>query len=262
MLPVLDKPAIQYVVEEAVASLYDQILLVTGRHKRSIEDHFDRSAELEKILADRGDQEGLRRILKVGELTNLLFVRQKEPRGLGDAVMAADRYLDGESFGLLLGDDICISQEPCQMQIRRVFEERGSSVVAVQEIPKDKVSRYGVVAGREEGGGILRIETIQEKPPVKEARSNLVVVGRYHFTPAIMDCLRNVAKRERTEVGLTPAIGELLKMGAVYAVRYEGRRYDIGYKAGWLQANIELGLENPEFASEFLKRSFRTGRTD
>ncbi|HYT00822.1 MAG TPA: UTP--glucose-1-phosphate uridylyltransferase [Thermoplasmata archaeon] len=254
MLPLLDKPAIQYVVEEAVASGYRDILLVTGRHKRSIEDHFDRSAELEQYLSDRGNESALEKVRAVSRLANLLYVRQKEPRGLGDAILAGQDYLDAEPFGLLLGDDVCIASEPCQRQVAELFEKRSASVIAVQEAPEHQLSKYGVVSGEWEQPGILKVRAIQEKPSPSQASSNLVIIGRYHFTEGILSAIRDEARDDKKEVGLTPAINRLLTREDVFAVRFPGKRYDIGDKAGWLFANLELGLTNPEFSPSLIAR--------
>src|SRR6266508_1285562 len=254
MLPLLDKPAIQYVVEEAVASGYRDILLVTGRHKRSIEDHFDRAAELEQYLLERGNKSHLEKVRAVSRLANLLYVRQKEPRGLGDAILAGQDYLDGQAFGLLLGDGICVSQEPCQGLVGRVFKDRSASVIAVQEAPLEQLSKYGVVSGQWEESDVMKVRGVQEKPHPSRASSNLVIIGRYHFTEGVLDAIRREAQDSEHDVGLTPAINRLLQQEDVFAVRYPGRRYDVGDKAGWLIANIELGLSHPEFSSELVAK--------
>jgi len=255
MLPVLDKPAIQYVVEEALASGYDPIVLVTGRHKRTIEDHFDRSTELEQYLAERGEKTALRQVREIASLANLLYVRQKEPRGLGHAVLTAADYIDDEPFGLLLGDDICVSPNPCQRQLLETYRRRGASVIACQEVPRERVSKYGVVVpGDEVGDGLVRITEIQEKPRIADAKSRMVVIGRYQFTEGILKSLRSLEKTDSKEIELTSAINDLLRHESVFALAFTGKRYDIGDRAGWLMANLELALERAEFGAEIRQR--------
>ncbi|HEX9341589.1 MAG TPA: UTP--glucose-1-phosphate uridylyltransferase [Thermoplasmata archaeon] len=254
MLPVLDKPAIQYVIEEAVHSGYDRIVLVTGRHKRSIEDHFDRSAELEQYLSDRGDVAALEQVKAIAGLANLMFVRQKEPRGLGHAVLTAAEYIDDAPFGLLLGDDLCASPVPCQQQLLESFRSTGASVIACQEVPRENVSKYGVIVAGEDRGDVFRIREIQEKPSAAAAKSNFVIVGRYQFTPGVLDSLRREAKSHSAEVDLTPAINDLIHHEDVFALPFGGKRYDIGDKAGWLLANLELGLGRDDFAAEIRRK--------
>jgi len=257
MLPVLDKPAIQYVIEEAVHSGYDRIVLVTGRHKRAIEDHFDRSTELEQYLTDRGDFAALEQVKAIADLANLFFVRQKEPRGLGHAILTAAEYIEDEPFGLLLGDDICVSSVPCQLQLLESFRETGASVIACQQVPREKISKYGVIAVGDARGGMFRIREIQEKPSPDFAKSNFVIVGRYQFTPGVLDSLRREGKSRSAEVSLTPAINDLIKREDVFALPFGGRRYDIGDKAGWLMANLELGLTRDDFGAE-IRRKYPT----
>lgn len=246
MLPVLDKPAIQYVVEEAVESGCREILIVTGRGKRAIEDHFDRNVELEDYLRRQDKLKELEQMLRVGNLANIMYVRQKEPLGLGHAVSCAEQYVGKEPFAVLLGDDICIDRDPCTKQLIKVFEKRNATVLAVQEVPRSKVSSYGIVTGSKIGKNLYRVEDIVEKPSPDRVKSNLATIGRYVFVPGIFERLKTAKPGVGGEIQLTDAIRSLLKGEEVLAVHFKGRRYDIGDKLSWLSANIELAAERPE----------------
>lgn len=246
MLPVLDKPAIQFVVEEAVESGCREILIVTGRGKRTIEDHFDRNVELEDYLRSKGKLKELEQMLKVGSLANIMYVRQKEPLGLGHAVSCAEQYVGKEPFAVLLGDDICIDGEPCTKQLVNVFQKHNAMVLAVQEVPRDKISSYGIVTGSKIGEDLYKVEDIIEKPSPDKVRSSLATIGRYVFTPGIFERLKTAKPGVGGEIQLTDAIRSLLKDEEVLAVRFKGRRYDVGDKLSWLRANIDLAAERPE----------------
>lgn len=246
MLPVLDKPAIQFVVEEAVESGCREILIVTGRGKRAIEDHFDRNVELEDYLRSKGKLKELEQMLKVGSLANIMYVRQKEPLGLGHAVSCAEQYVGKEPFAVLLGDDICIDGEPCTKQLVNVFQKHNAMVLAVQEVPRDKISSYGIVTGSKIGEDLYKVEDIIEKPSPDKVRSSLATIGRYVFTPGIFERLKTAKPGVGGEIQLTDAIRSLLKDEEVLAVRFKGRRYDVGDKLSWLRANIDLAAERPE----------------
>jgi len=246
MLPVLDKPAIQYVVEEAVESGCREILIVTGRGKRAIEDHFDRNVELEGYLRRREKLKELEQMLSVGNLANIMYIRQKEPLGLGHAVSYAEQYVGKEPFAVLLGDDICIDKDPCTKQLISVFEKRNATVLAVQEVPRSKISSYGIVTGSKIGENLYKVDEIVEKPSPSRTKSNLATIGRYVFLPEIFEKLGKAVPGVGGEIQLTDAIRSLLASEEVLAVHFKGRRYDIGDKLSWLSANIELAVQRPE----------------
>lgn len=250
MLPVLEKPAIQYVVEEAVDSGMRDILIVTGRGKRAIEDHFDRSIELEDYLRKFAKGKELEQTLKVGNLANIMYVRQKEPLGLGHAVLCAEPYVGDEAFSVLLGDDICFAAIPCARQLRQVFEKKNAAVLAVQEVRKEKVGAYGIVTGKSVGDGLYKVEDIVEKPKPGEVDSTLATIGRYILVSEVFETLKSVKPGVGGEIQLTDAIRALVKREDVYTLRFEGKRYDIGDKASWLRANIELAMARPEYRDE------------
>ena len=246
MLPVVDKPAIQYVVEEAVESGIEDILIITGRGKRAIEDHFDKSVELEGYLWSKDKMEELRTVQQISEMARIFYVRQKEPLGLGHAVLCAREYVNDDDFAVLLGDDIVVADTPCTKQLVDVFKKRGRSVVAVEEIPSSEAHLYGIVSGKEIDEDLFVIEGITEKPPKGEAKSNLASMGRYFFSPAIFEYLEKTKPDVRGEIQLTDAIGLMAKEEEVLALRYRGRRFDIGSNLGWIVANIELALGRKE----------------
>ena len=247
MLPILDKPAIQYVVEEAVGSGIRDILIVTGRGKRAIEDHFDRSVELEDYLRQESKVKELEEMLSIGNLANIMYVRQKEPLGLGHAVSCAEKYVGDEPFAVLLGDDICVDTVQCTLRIVRIMEKRNASVLAVQEVPSHKVGSYGIVSCKPEGESLYRIEDIVEKPKPGTVDSKLATIGRYAFMPSLFDHLRALEPGHGGEIQLTDAVRALLKEEQVFAFKFPGKRYDIGDKAAWLKANIEMAESRPEF---------------
>ncbi|WP_457549430.1 UTP--glucose-1-phosphate uridylyltransferase GalU [Archaeoglobus sp.] len=241
MVPVVHKPVIQYVVEEAYYSGIREILIITGKHKRAIEDHFDRSdlpkrdkymEELDKILSD----------------VNIYFVRQREQKGLGDAVRYAEAFVDDEPFALLLGDTITLP--PCTKELIEVYRQYKTSIIAVEEVPKDKVSLYGIVACKPIEDSVYLIEDLVEKPSIEEAPSNLAILGRYILTPGIFECLKETKPGRGGEIQLTDAMRLLNKREKMYAYLFKGKRYDIGNKVDWLKANIELALEDGELAGE------------
>lgn len=243
----VDKPAIQYVVEEAVASGLRDILIVTGRGKRAIEDHFDTNVELENHLKRRGGTQALDELERLMTEVRIAYIRQKEPRGLGDAVLCAESLVGDEAFAVLLGDDIMIDEVPCTRQLRSLHKRLGASVLALQRVATANLSRYGVAVGREVEPGIVRIDDIVEKPSPDEVVSDMATVGRYVLTPAIFRHLRKVSAGTDGELQLTDAIQSLLQEEDVYGLLYGGRRYDVGDKIGWLKATFELALERQEF---------------
>lgn len=245
MLPVVDKPVIQYVVEEAVAAGVTDILIVTGRGKRAIEDHFDRSVELEMLLEHSGATERLQLVREVSDLADVLYVRQKRPRGLGHAVLCGAAYTCDEPFFVLLGD-VIVPRNDCLPRLQEVHERLGGSVVAVTPVAPEMVSRYGVIAGEEVEPGVWKVTDLVEKPPADEAPSNLAIFGRYLLTPRIMELLPNVAPGRGDEIQLTDALRELLREEDIYAVVDDDPGLDTGNVLAWLEANVQLALESPE----------------
>jgi UTP--glucose-1-phosphate uridylyltransferase len=253
MLPVVDKPAIQYVVEEAVLTGIDDILIVTGRGKRTLEDHFDRSFELEYYLDQSGKHEELKEIREISEMASIHYIRQRDPLGLGNAVAVAESHVAGEPFATLLGDDIVApapGDDPLLHRMIEVYERYGRSVVAVQEVARSDIPLYGAVRPEFIEDDLARIVDIVEKPPTEEAPSNLGVIGRYILTPEIFDALRETAPGSGGEVQLTDAIGLLAREQAVYALVFEGTRFDIGKKLDYLRASIELAVDREDLGPE------------
>ena len=252
MLPIVDKPTIQYVVEEAVASGLSEIVIVTGRNKRAIEDHFDAAFELEYYLNDRGKVEELAQIKTISEMASVSYVRQKEPLGLGHAILVARPLVGDEPFGVFLGDDIIGgASTPCMRQLLDVFERYGGPVVAIERVPRARIQQYGVIAGRNIGGNVWEIDDLVEKPQPQDAPSDLAIIGRYVLTPDIFPILAETAADRRGEIQLTDALRALRKQRTMYAVEFEGKRYDTGDKLGFLKATVEFALARPDLADEF-----------
>lgn len=252
MLPVYDTPTIQYVVEEAVASGIEDLLIVTGRGKRAIEDHFDRSIELELALSNSGKREYLKQIRNISEMASIHFIRQKEQRGLGDAVYCARRFVGSEPFAVLLGDTITLDGMPCTKQLCEMFEKYKASIIAVEHVPKEKISSYGIVKAKPINKVHL-IEDLVEKPKPEKAPSNLGILGRYVLTPEIFECIERAKPGVGGEVQLTDALRLLLRKQKIYAYEFKGRRYDIGNKLDWLKSSIEIALESKEVGEELRK---------
>lgn len=257
MLPIVDKPAIQFIVEEAIAAGIEEILIITGRNKRSIEDHFDRSVELELQLKSQGKYEMLGMIEEISNIT-IHFIRQKEAKGLGHAVLCAKQFVGNEPFAVMLGDDIVDAKVPCLAQLIDVYEDLGGSVLGVQQVEKSQVKNYGIVDGKSIKPNVWQAMTLVEKPSVEEAPSNLAVLGRYVLAPEIFDILEHTAPGRGGEIQLTDAICELAAKQPVYAYNFFGRRYDIGDKEGFLEATIEYALKRPELRDRFMAYMLRT----
>ena len=253
MLPVVDKPAIQYVVEEAVQSGIEDILIVTGRGKRAIEDHFDKSVELENHLWSKDKMSELRTVQQISEMARIFYVRQKEPLGLGHAVLCAKEYVNDDDFAVLLGDDIVVSDVPCTRQLLDIFKEKNRPVVAVQEIPQSKVSLYGIVSGEEIDDDLFVVHDFVEKPATQEAKSNLASLGRYFFPSRIFDYIEQVRPDPKGEIQLTDAIRIMAQEEEVLALKFKGERFDIGTKLGWMVANIQLALRQEDLGQELRK---------
>ncbi len=251
MLPIIDKPIIQFVVEEAIASGIDDIIIITGRGKRAIEDYFDTSPELENHLVKNEKYELLREIKDISSLAEIHYIRQKEPNGLGDAVLKAEKHIGAEPFAVLLGDDIIKAKVPCIKQLMTLFDEYNQhAVIAVEEVSAEKISDYGILKGREIADSIYRVEDIIEKPSLDEAPSNIGAVGRYILTPKIFECIRKTGQGKGNEIQLTDAIRLLKSEEAVYGYVFEGTRYDAGDKAGYVKAIIDFALERSDLKEE------------
>lgn len=250
MLPIVDKPTIQYIIEEAVEAGIQDIIIVTGRNKRSIEDHFDRSIELELELEKSGKQDMLEMVKEISEMANIHYIRQKEPRGLGHAILAAQHFIGDEPFAVLLGDDVVISKQPCLGQMLDVFHEYQTSILGVQTVPHEVVNKYGIIAGKQVDERIYKVQDMVEKPSIEEAPSNVAVLGRYIITPEIFPFLETQDAGKGGEIQLTDALKRLAKEQAMYAYDFKGHRYDVGSKIGFLQANVEFALRDDALKDE------------
>ncbi len=251
MLPVVDKPAIQYVVEEAVLAGLSDILVVTGRGKRTIEDHFDRSFELEYYLENKGKFDDLKQVREISDLAAIHYIRQRDPLGLGNAVAAAEPHVGGVPFACLLGDDILAEGDPLLSDMLKIHERFGRSVVAVQEVPRADISLYGSIEPEAVEANVVRVRRVVEKPKPEDAPSNLAVIGRYVLTPEIFDALRQVQPGHGGEVQLTDAINLLAEEQAVYAYVFDRARYDIGNRLDYLKATVELASQRDDVGEEF-----------
>jgi len=253
MLPLVDKPIIQYGVEEALASGINNMILVTGRGKNAIEDHFDVSVELETFLESRGKTDLLAEIRKISNLINFSYVRQGEPLGLGHAVLVTRMLVGNEPFAVILGDDVIDADPPALRQMIDVFEEVDGPVLAIEEVPPENVSSYGIIDGEEVRPGVYRIRDLVEKPPLDQAPSNLAIIGRYILTPDIFPALEETAKeKDRTgEIQLTNGLRRLLKTRPIYGCRINGVRHDTGNKLGFLKAVVYFALRRPDLAEPF-----------
>ena len=253
MLPIVDKPTIQYIIEEALASGIKDILIITGHNKRSIEDHFDYNPELELNLREHGKDELLAMVQEIGDI-NLHYIRQKEPKGLGHAILCAKSFVGNEPFAVLLGDDVVYNAEkPCLQQLIDVYDATGASVLGCQTVPQEKVSSYGIVASEEtDDGRIFKVRDMVEKPSVEEAPSRLAVLGRYVITPEVFAILEQTKPGRGGEIQLTDALKVLAQEQAMYAYDFIGRRYDVGDKEGYLEATVEYAPRRPEMREKFL----------
>ncbi len=250
MLCVVDKPVIQLLVEEAIASGIEEIIFVTGKTKRALEDHFDYAPELEAALRAKGKHVEVKKIRDLSDAAKFSYVRQKEPRGDGDAILSAVHLIGDEPFAVMFGDDLVVSKTPCLKQLMDVHETYDSSVIAAWPVPKKDVSQYGIMAGKKVDSRTIKISKFVEKPPADKAPSNLAVVGKYIVTPEIVDELRKV--KTKGEIRLANAFENyVVKGGFVYAHQFEGVRYDCGSKLGLLEATVVFGLSHPETAKDF-----------
>jgi UTP--glucose-1-phosphate uridylyltransferase len=251
MLPIVDKPTIQYVIEEAVASGIQDVIIVTGRGKNAIEDHFDRSLELEHTLIQRGKMDLVSEIREISSLVSVSYIRQKEPLGLGHAILVARSLVGDEPFAVFLGDDIIDSSVPCMGQMMRVFEEVQNAVLAIQEVPRQEVKHYGIIDGIPIKDRIYEVKDLVEKPDPETAPSTLAIIGRYILPPEIFDCLERTEPDEGGEIQLTNALRALLRRRPIYGFQFEGKRYDAGNKLGFLKATVEFALKRSDLAEDF-----------
>lgn len=256
MLPILDKPTIQYIVEEAVKAGIEDIIIVTGKHKRAIEDHFDNQLELEMNLKEKSKTDLLAKVQHSTNLANMFYVRQKEQKGLGHAIWTAKQFIGDEPFAVLLGDDIVESEEPAIKQLINQYEETNKSIIGVQKVKDEETHRYGIVDPESQNNNLYQVSKFVEKPAMGTAPSNLAIMGRYVLTPDIFDYLENQTEGAGGEIQLTDAIERLNKDSNVYAYQFEGNRYDVGEKIGFVKTTILFALNNPEMSDEiksFLK---------
>lgn len=253
MLPLVDKPLIQYVVEEAVASGIESVIIVTGRGKTAIEDHFDISFELEQLLRDRGKEDLLDQVRAISEMARVSYVRQREALGLGHAVLQARDLVGDEPFAVMLSDDILDAEVPALKQMLRVYEKYDAPVIGTMQVAGEAISRFGVIDAEAVGGGVYKINGMVEKPPFSEAPSDLAIIGRYILTPDIFDEIESTTPGSGGEIQLTDAMRSLLKKRPFYAVSLEGTRHDAGDKLGFLIATVEFALQRPDLAPEFVE---------
>ena len=251
MLPIVDKPTIQYVVEEAAASGIEHIIIVTGRGKNAIEDHFDRSLELQIALERKGNDGQLKEIQRISELASFCYVRQKEPLGLGHAILVTRALVGNEPFAVLLGDDLIDAEVPCLRQMISAFDKYRSSIIAVQQVPREETSSYGIIDHKPVEDSVYRIEDLVEKPTPDTAPSDLAIIGRYILTPEIFDALEQTPPDEGGEIQLTNGLRILLRTQAIYGLAFRGRRYDAGSKLGFLKATVQFALKRPDLAPGF-----------
>jgi len=254
MLPIVDKPSIQYIVEEIVASGIEEILIIIGRNKESIVDFFDHNPELEYLLAEKNKEEELKMLQAINDMAKVYTVRQKKALGLGHAVLCGKEFVGNEPFAVVLGDDVVYNpQEPALAQMIEVYENTGTSVIGVQPVPKSEVNKYGIVAGNQLSETMMTITDMVEKPKIEEAPSNFAILGRYILTPAIFEILEKTGKGAGGEIQLTDGLKTLLSREKVTAYAFKGRRYDVGDKQGYLEATVEYALRNPELKDGFEK---------
>lgn len=251
MLPIVDKPTIQYIIEEAVNSGIEEILIITGRNKRAIEDHFDKSVELEQELENHSKDEMLSVIKDISNMANIYYIRQKEPKGLGHAINCARTFVGNEPFAVMLGDDVVDSEVPCLKQLIDCYNEYKTTILGVQDVPKKDVSKYGIIRAMNIEERVYKVKDMMEKPKPEEAPSNIAILGRYIITPNIFDVLDNTKPGKGGEIQLTDALKTLMNSEAMYAYNFKGRRYDVGDKLGFLEANIEYALKREELKAGF-----------
>ena len=253
MLPIVDKPTLQYIIEEAIASGIEEILIITGRNKQSIEDHFDKSVELELELAQKGKDDMLEMVQNISNMANIHYIRQKEPRGLGDAINCAKSFIEDEPFAVLLGDDIVDSKSPCLKQLINTFNDYRTTILGVQEVAHENVDKYGIIDAIKIDESSYKVKNLIEKPKKDSAPSNIAILGRYIITPTIFDILDTQEPGKGGEIQLTDALKILCEREAMYAYKFEGKRYDVGDKLGFLEATIEYALKREDLKDGLLE---------
>ena len=253
MLPIVDKPTIQYIIEEAVDSGIEEILIITGRNKESIKNHFDKSIELEMQLERSGKLKELDIVRKISSMADIHYIRQKEPKGLGDAVSCAKSFVGNEPFAVMLGDDVIDSEVPCLKQLMNCFNEYKTSILGVQKVNENDVMKYGIIKGLYIKENVYKVKVLIEKPTIDEALSNIAILGRYIITPQIFEVLNNVKPGKNGEIQLTDALQQLISIEAMYACEFVGNRYDVGDNLGLLQANIEFALKRGDLREKLVK---------
>lgn len=255
MLPIVDKPTLQYIIEEAVASGVEEILIITGRNKKSIEDHFDKSVELELELENKEKYELLDVVRNISNMVNIHYIRQKEPKGLGDAIYCARYFIGDEPFAVMLGDDIVDNDEstPCLKQLINAYDKYHTTILGVQEVEPENTDKYGIVDGEKVAEDAYKVKNLVEKPEPESAPSNVAILGRYIITPEIFDILGDLPPGKNGEIQLTDALEILKDRNEMYAFVFEGRRYDLGDKQGFLQATVDFALKRPELRDKFLE---------
>ena len=252
MLPIVDKPTIQYIIEEAVASGIEEILIITGRNKKCIEDHFDRSIELEMELEKAHKDELLEMVRSISNMVDIHYIRQKEPRGLGHAILCAKAFVGNEPFAVLLGDDVVDSEVPCLKQLMDCYKEYKTSILGVQHVDRTQVDKYGIVDGIHIEDKVYKVKKLVEKPAVEESPSDIAILGRYIITPQIFDILQQTKPGKGGEIQLTDALQTLIENEAMYAYNFDGKRYDVGDKLGFLQATVEFALKRDDLREPFM----------
>ena len=254
MLPIVDKPTIQYIIEEAIESGIEEILIVTGRNKKCIEDHFDKSVELEMELEKNNKNELLGLVKDISDMVDIHYIRQKEPRGLGHAIYCAKSFVGNEPFAILLGDDIVYNEgKSCLKQLIDCYNEHKTTILGVQSVEPENVCKYGIVDGITIEDRVCKVKGLIEKPNIEDAPSNIAILGRYIVTPKIFEILENTKPGKGNEIQLTDALLELIKSEAMYAYNFEGKRYDVGDKLGFLEATVEYALRKPEIKDNFVE---------
>lgn len=252
MLPIVDKPTLQYIIEEAVASGIEEILIITGRNKKSIEDHFDKSVELELELENKGKTELLEIVRNISNMIDIHYIRQKEPNGLGDAIYCARHFIGDEPFAVMLGDDIVDNEVPCLKQLMNAYEEYRTTVLGVQKVKHEDTNKYGIISAKHIEDRVYKVKDLVEKPSPDKAPSDIAILGRYIITPEIFDILKDLPPGKGGEVQLTDALKVLAQKEAMYAYNFEGRRYDVGDKLGFLEATVDFALKKEDLKSNFL----------
>lgn len=251
MLPIVDKPTIQYIIEEAILSGIEDILIITGRNKKAIEDHFDKSYELEDTLEKKGKKELLKVVQEISNMTKIHYIRQKEANGLGQAIYYAKSFIKDEPFAVLLGDDVVYSKKPCLKQLIDQYDKYQKTILGVQEVSLDDVNKYGIVSGNKIKDDLHKVKTLIEKPNKKDAPSNIAILGRYIITPDIFDILETTKPGSGGEIQLTDALKTLAEKDDMYAYTFKGRRYDVGNKLGFLEATVEFALRRDDLKDKF-----------